>query len=234
MLLSCIYMPLQRSQPELACFSRNARHQDMGSYICCEGTILGGGFRNERDQSYHIFNPRCKWIEHHPSSLNTLPSPSVYRGHGYPACHWSLLPLKGRTLPKPTWGWPFRVLVLDDNDGGHARCNGAYYFPKRTCHTWGGTATISENQILILGAERSLSRLSLTSTVCAPSVGRALESLASNLRFFLGLNTSGPRAAGEYCTKTINSLGGVTVTMPNEILVSLTGPGGVTPPKNIR
>jgi len=34
-----------------------------------------------------------------------------------------------------------------------------------------------------------------------------------------------------YCTETINSLGGVTVTMPNEILVSLTGPGRVTPPK---
>ena len=35
-----------------------------------------------------------------------------------------------------------------------------------------------------------------------------------------------------YCTKTINSLGGVTVTMPNEILVSLTGPGTCdTPPK---
>ena len=37
----------------------------------------------------------------------------------------------------------------------------------------------------------------------------------------------------EYCTKTINSLGGVTVTMPNEILVSLTGPGTCdTPQKN--
>jgi len=33
----------------------------------------------------------------------------------------------------------------------------AYYFPKWTCHTRGGTATDSENQILILGAERSLS-----------------------------------------------------------------------------
>jgi len=34
-----------------------------------------------------------------------------------------------------------------------------------------------------------------------------------------------------YCTKTINSLGGVTVTKPNEILVSLTGPGTCDTPK---
>ena len=40
-------------------------------FVCCEGTILGYGFINERDQSYHIFNPRSKWIEHHrdPCSL---------------------------------------------------------------------------------------------------------------------------------------------------------------------
>jgi len=36
-----------------------------------------------------------------------------------------------------------------------------------------------------------------------------------------------------YCTKTINSLGGVTVTMPNKILVSLTGPGTCDTPKKI-
>jgi len=42
-----------------------------------------------------------------------------------------------------------------------------------------------------------------------------------------------PRARQTYCTKTINSLGGVTVTMLNEILVSLTGPGTCdTPQKN--
>jgi len=41
------------------------------------------------------------------------------------------------------------------------------------------------------------------------------------------------KVASGYCTKTINSLGGVTVTMPNEILVSLTGPGTCDAPKKI-
>jgi len=79
-------------------------------FVCCDGTILGDGFRNERDQSYHIFNPRC--IEHHPSFLNTLPNPYVCEGNSYPACHWSLLHLTGCTYSKPLEDYPFVSLSL--------------------------------------------------------------------------------------------------------------------------
>ena len=95
-------MPLQK-EPVGMFFMKCETPRD--EFVCCEGTILGYGFINERDQSYHISIPGPSGLNTtvtHAPSGNTPPSPNVCRGHGYPACHWSLLPLTGRTLSKPT------------------------------------------------------------------------------------------------------------------------------------